>query len=208
LKSKLRERKERGHDKLRERILDAARELFAKEGYENVSMRKVAEKISYSPTTIYLHFRDKAELFDCLCNEMYAKLAELPQSIADVQADPLVFLKKVLRAYVQLGLANPNQYAVAFLLSSKSDMKPEDFLPHNSKALRAYDAFREAVKACVRQKMFRKVNVDAASQALWATAHGLTSLLILFPTFPWADREHLIEVTLDSLIRGLMRNTS
>ena len=208
MKAELRERKERGHDKLRERILDAARELFAKDGYENVSMRKVAEKISYSPTTIYLHFRDKAELFDCLCNEMYAKLAELPDSIADVRADPLVFLKKVLRAYVRLGLANPNQYAVAFLLSSKSDMKPEDFLPRNSKALKAYEAFREAVKACVRQKKFRRVNVDAASQALWATAHGLTSLLILFPTFPWADREHLIDVTLDSLIRGLMRNPS
>lgn len=187
---------------LRERILAAARDLFVNEGYENFSMRKVAEKISYSPTTIYLHFRDKADLFNCLCEEMYAKLASLPAAVGE-RDDPVDFLRAVLRAYVELGLANQNQYRVAFLLSSRVVSKAEDYLPQDSGALYAYNLFRSAVKACVRDRKFKKVDVDAACQALWAAIHGLTSLLILFPSFPWAQSDRLIDLTIDAMINGL-----
>jgi len=59
----VKERREREKTETREIILDAARELFLAEGYEGVSMRKVAEKIEYSPTAIYIHFKDKDDLF-------------------------------------------------------------------------------------------------------------------------------------------------
>ena len=62
------ERRAREKKELRGEILDAARDLFLREGYENVSMRKIAEKIEYSPTTIYLYFQDKADLLDCIKN--------------------------------------------------------------------------------------------------------------------------------------------
>jgi AcrR family transcriptional regulator len=57
------QRREREQEQLRRKIFDAASELFAQEGYQNVSMRKIAERIEYSPTTIYLYFKDKNELF-------------------------------------------------------------------------------------------------------------------------------------------------
>ena len=59
----VKERRAREKSETRDKILDAARELFITEGYEGVSMRKVAEKIEYSPTAIYVHFADKEELF-------------------------------------------------------------------------------------------------------------------------------------------------
>ena len=59
----VKERREREKLETRDLILEAARELFANEGYEGVSMRKLAEKIEYSPTAIYVHFADKEELF-------------------------------------------------------------------------------------------------------------------------------------------------
>ena len=52
------ERRERERLELRQLILDAARELFVEEGYDAVTMRRIAEKIEYTPTTIYLHFKD------------------------------------------------------------------------------------------------------------------------------------------------------
>ena len=55
----IKERRERQKEHLREEILEAARELFLKEGVENVSMRAIAKRIEYSPTTIYLYFKDK-----------------------------------------------------------------------------------------------------------------------------------------------------
>lgn len=206
MSTKVSERKSRDGDGLREKILDAARELFVEKGYENVSMRKVAEKIAYSPTTIYLYFRDKADLFNCLCEEMYARLAEIPASLPEANGDPIEFLRKVLLTYVNMGLTYPNQYRVAFLLSSNNEMTAEDYLPPKSEALHAYNAFRCAVSECVKQGRFRDVDVDAACQVLWSAVHGLTSLLILFPTFPWAEKDTVVELTVNSVIRGFMKN--
>jgi AcrR family transcriptional regulator len=64
---RLQERRERQRQSLRKQILDAARELFTELGYEAVSMRRIADKIGYSPTTIYLHFADKEALVRELC---------------------------------------------------------------------------------------------------------------------------------------------
>jgi len=69
------ERRAREKKELRQEILDAARDLFVREGFENVSMRKIAEKIEYSPTTIYLYFQDKADLLDCICEETFEGIA-------------------------------------------------------------------------------------------------------------------------------------
>ena len=73
----VKERKARQKKFLRQEILDAASELFVKEGYEDVSMRRIAEKIEYSPTAIYVHFRDKQQLFLELCHCDYRRLADL-----------------------------------------------------------------------------------------------------------------------------------
>jgi AcrR family transcriptional regulator len=70
------ERKSRQKENTRQEILDAARDLFVNEGYENVSMRKIAEMVEYAPGTIYLHFKDKAEILDTLCEQTFQKLWE------------------------------------------------------------------------------------------------------------------------------------
>jgi len=64
----IKERREHKKSRIRENILNAARELFVKDGFDGISMRRVAEKVEYSPTTIYLHFANKEELFRDLCH--------------------------------------------------------------------------------------------------------------------------------------------
>ncbi|MFX8778120.1 helix-turn-helix domain-containing protein, partial [Acinetobacter baumannii] len=56
------ERKEKQKLELKRLILDASMKLFVEEGFENVSIRKIADLIEYSPTTIYLYFKDKNEI--------------------------------------------------------------------------------------------------------------------------------------------------
>ena len=70
----VKERRAREKEQLRRRILSAARELFVTEGYESVSMRKIADMIEYSPTTIYLYYEDKADLLDSVCKETLLNL--------------------------------------------------------------------------------------------------------------------------------------
>ncbi len=76
------ERREREKQELRTRILDAARELFAELGYEAVTMRKIAERIEYSPTAIYFHFKDKDALMRELCEMDFSTLAQQFRTIA------------------------------------------------------------------------------------------------------------------------------
>src|SRR5438874_1367073 len=106
----VKERRVREKEILRQEILDAARELFAKEGYENVSMRKVAEKIEYSPTTIYLYFESKADLLYYICEETFSRLLKKLESLGEESSDPLVCLRKGMRAYIEFGLKHPNHY--------------------------------------------------------------------------------------------------
>src|SRR5579864_4603435 len=95
------ERRAREKKFLREEILDAARELFLKHGYENVSMRKIADKIEYSPTTIYLYFQDKAEILHTLCEETFSRLSKIMVEIEHGPGDPISRLRQQGVAYIR-----------------------------------------------------------------------------------------------------------
>ena len=84
----IKERRAREKEQLRQQILSAARELFVNEGYEKVSMRKIANKIEYSPTTIYLHFKDKADLLDFVCQETLLNLLNTLEELKSDINDP------------------------------------------------------------------------------------------------------------------------
>src|SRR6266568_7102211 len=111
----VRQRRAREKEGLREEILDAARALFVKEGYESVSIRKIADKIEYSPGTIYLYFRDKAEILDKICEQTFAKLIVRMQAIENDNADPLDKLHRAIRTYIQFGLDHPHHYVLTFI---------------------------------------------------------------------------------------------
>lgn len=195
------ERRSRHRLALRHQILNAAREVFVREGYESVSMRKIAERIKYSPTTIYLYFRDKADLLHCLTEETFGRLAEIMERITRDTPDVLERLRKGLRAYVDFGLSHPSDYRVAFMLDYGKSYTSPIRDPHSA-AARAYGTFTAAVQACIEQGRFRPIDVETASQVLWAPLHGVTSLLISEPDFPWIDRERLITMVIDSALRG------
>src|SRR5215813_3940645 len=97
----VRERRAREKRFLRQEIMDAASELFVREGYENVSMRRIADKIEYSPTTIYLYFKDKAELLEQLCQETFAWLVQKLSKMMEQPGDPVERLKRGLLAYIE-----------------------------------------------------------------------------------------------------------
>ena len=198
------QRREREKEALRQEILDAARELFVQEGYENVSMRRIAEKIEYSPTTIYLYFDDKVSLLYAICEETFARLAKRMETIAKDADDPVRALKKGCRAYVDFGLKYPNHYKVTFINHPEHPRDDKRHLKEQSMGMRAYGNLRAAVEACIKAKKFRETNVDAVTQMVWAGGHGVTSLLITMPGFPWVKKNELIDLMIDTLVDGLM----
>jgi AcrR family transcriptional regulator len=189
--------RDRYRQELRRTILDAAREAFAVQGYEAVSMRTLAAKIGCSHGALYLHFRDKEELFDALVAESFDELAAALRG-QKASGDPVRFVRKAARAYVDFGLRNPHAYEFAFVLRRTGSS--EQAKPHA-----AYDLLRALVARCIEAKRFRAMDVDVASQALWTAMHGVTALLIARPAFPWADREALIKRVIDGAVGGLLK---
>jgi AcrR family transcriptional regulator len=202
----IKDRKARHKQLLRQEILDAAREIFVKEGYGRLSMRRVADKIDYSPTAIYLHFRDKQELVFSLCEESFGRLVrELDAS--GTEQDPVARLKLGLRRYVDFGLRNPQHYLATFVVPHPDRADPKVAATHqarNTMGMRALGILRAQVEACLAARRLRRLDVETATRALWSAVHGITSLLIVFPAFPWGNAEAVIATLIDAAVDGLL----
>lgn len=192
-------RRQKHKQELRRAILDAARSIFVHEGYESFSMRKLAEKVDYSPGSVYLHFKNKDELFECLVEESFARLLRSLAGLQDGKGrqDPADELKKGMRVYVEFGLRNPNDYRFVFMLKPPAERRP--YKVHG-----AFEVLRNMVRRGVKEKRFRTVDVETTSQALWSSAHGITSLLIQRPSFPWAPKKKLIAQVIDTAVDSLL----
>ena len=184
---------------LRRTILDAAREAFVQDGYEAVSMRSLASAVGLTHGAIYGYFKDKQEIFDSLVEESFDQLAA---ALADMRKrgtrlDPIRLLKRLGRAYVEFGLQNPSAYEFAFILRRPGRTGPDK--PH-----RAYEHLRLMIVRCIEEGRLNTRNAELASQALWTAVHGVTSLLILRPAFPWTKKKALIARVVDAAVDGLV----
>jgi AcrR family transcriptional regulator len=183
---------------LRTQILDVAREMFVKKGYEGFSMRALAQTIRYSPGTIYLHFSGKDELFEWLVSESFARLEKTLAALRHDSAsrEPIAQLVRGMQLYVSFGQRNPNHYRFAFLL-----WRPRLGVPH--KVHPTFDVMRSLVLRCIEDGQFPGADVELASQALWAAVHGVVALLIQRPTFPWVNKAKLIDQVIRNAVDGL-----
>src|SRR6516164_3899367 len=156
----VKERREREKRKTRETILDAARELFIAEGYDRVSMRKIADKIEYSPTAIYVHFADKDELFREICHDDFRRLAQAFVAMGRIP-DSIERLRKIGQAYVEFGLKNPNHYRTMFMVPHPPEAEEElDAQGRGNPEEDAYEFLRATVAEAMKAGAFRDQLTD------------------------------------------------
>jgi AcrR family transcriptional regulator len=169
-------RKERQKEELRTKILEAAKALFLERGFEETSIRNIAEKIEYSPTTIYLYFKDKDDIFYALHQEGFVLLNQYFRALQNV-TDPFERLKAIARAYIVFALENPEFYDLMFISRSpmnaldKDDEKWEE-------GNRAFGALTSTVAECIQRGYFTSLNPEVLSFTLWSMVHGVCSLEI------------------------------
>ena len=201
------ERRERERLEMRGRIMDAARELFAREGYEAVSMRRIAEAIEYSPTAIYVHFRDKQDLMIQLCQSDFVALAH---GVADLQkvSDPVERIRRMGHAYIRFGVEHPNHYRLMFM--TRVELPPEvveQDANHGKVDRDSYALLKQSCQEAIDQGRIRPElrDADLVAQLFWSAVHGVTSLHIVKSDNPWIDWkgvERLADAVVDSILRG------
>lgn len=167
------ERKEREKLEMRKRILDAAMAMFLADGYDKTSIRNIAEKIEYSPATIYLYFKDKDELLYEVQKEAFLKLNETfdREVVAD---EPLERLRQLCRSYVTFGKNNPELYDLMFIIRAPMNVVDEHQMWENGS--NSFDTLVAILKECIEKKLIRYNDVMIAALSVWAMGHGLVSL--------------------------------
>src|SRR5258708_9272019 len=110
LRQAIRHRQDQEKQELRQAILAAAGELFLEQGYERFSLRKVAERVGYSPTPISLYFRNKDDLLFTVVDEGFVRFRQQLAAAAASQEDPWERIIALGRAYVTFALQNPVYY--------------------------------------------------------------------------------------------------
>lgn len=192
------ERRAREKANVREEILDAARALFVQHGFENVSVRKIADKIEYAPGTIYLYFKDKEEIFQTLCEQTFSGLHAKMSAIVADNANPLEKLRRTGRTYIEFAVQNPSQYTLTFL-------RRPDGIPTEAAGTACFQALCQIVQQCVESGLTRSKDVMEISQSVWACVHGLASLLIIKCDFPFVEHSRLIDSVVDLTIEGIRK---
>ncbi|HVG23832.1 MAG TPA: TetR/AcrR family transcriptional regulator [Thermoanaerobaculia bacterium] len=180
-----RERREREREEIRTRILDAARELFTTEGVESVTMRRIADRIEYSPTAIYFHFRDKDALLAELCDCDFRAFAEGFVAVARIE-DPVERLRAAGRAYVEFGMNHPSHYRLMFMTPKSAQ---SNTIEKGNPAEDAY-AFLKSIVADLQQRGLLRdelQDVDLAAQVIWSAIHGVVSLEIAKCKDEWVE---------------------
>ena len=204
------ERRVRERGEMKRLILNAASELIREEGYGKLTIRKVADRIEYSPMALYNHFPDKDTILQALAEEAFSLfLASFPRRAT---GSPLDILRRYMLNYVQFAIDEPEQYRILFMTprggkrsDQTNDHQTTQHVPEGGSRI-AFAKLVEGVAACAEEhEAFR----DAFQVALylWTGMHGTASLLITLTQFPFGNARAYAESTIGRLLSGLVASS-
>lgn len=173
---------------LRDRILNASREIVVRDGFPALSMRKVADRIGYSPASLYLHFASRDAIAQALCVEAHAQLLAALRHHDNAPHD----LKPAAHAYVSFGREHPQMYRLMFM----------DNPAHANASIDSVDPSGHSIRSLFSDALSRApcapASASASAEALWATLHGIVSLSLTCPACLQEPLEALVDLTLVS----------
>lgn len=194
------ERKEREKQEMRDLILQEATNMFIEEGYDKTSIRKLADRIEYSPATIYLYFKDKDEIFHAIHEKGFDKFFAMMESTRNIE-HPFERLRKLSDIYIGFAYENPEYYDLMFIMRA-----PMETLMHCEEewacGARAYNALKSIIKDCIEQGYMKEMPVEVAALSIWSFKHGMTALSIRnrFKMYSQEEAKKLMKESCDMML--------
>jgi AcrR family transcriptional regulator len=197
----IRERQSRERETVRRKILNAARTLFLNEGYANVSMRKIAEQIEYSPGAIYSYFASKEDIFFALAEEGL-QIVRTHCASADHANSPLERVREALWRFYTFSKEQPEYFSLIFVDSA---------VPRISRDWERFSSMRELrgeiehdIQQCIDHGVFPGIDSPGAIfRILWTAAYGAAVFRLSHRLAPGEDSDALAQDLLDATIAGL-----
>jgi AcrR family transcriptional regulator len=198
----VKERQEREREATARAILDAARDLFVAEGYQNVSIRKIAEKIEYSPAAIYSYFPSKDDIFFALAEEGFRLLFQYGGTPRPVSDDPAEKLRAMFLRYYEFSKEHPEYFALMFLDRSVPRIS-RDWERFGFVSEMKHDMIERIQQAIDAGACPRDTAPQTVFRLLLTAVHGAATLSLCDRLAPGEDADVLARATIDTVLIGL-----
>jgi AcrR family transcriptional regulator len=198
-------RKPRGQGASRRgEILAAAKRLFAEEGYESATMRRIAAAVGVSGAALYVYFPDKEAILFAIAEETFAELLAALEASQRVTGDPLQRFRAGLMTYIAFGRARPDEYRLTFQRKMISAPAPGRHCGDIEAADRSFGIMERGVAELMDAGIFERRSSVLVAEALWACLHGVTALVLDHAEHLETDADALAATVVDMAIRGLI----
>lgn len=190
-------------EQLRTEILAAAERILIETGDQSaLSIRAIAAAVGVTPPSIYLHFADRNDLLFAVCELQAEKLDGAMELAAEAGTDAWDRIRRRGHAYLRWGLDNPEHYRI--LMMSRPDDTPDRWIDERLADTAGLDAVAADLAAAVADGVIAPVDDPVReTELLWMVIHGMVSLLISKPDFPFGSADQVYEAMLDLIHRGL-----
>lgn len=189
-----RTRKPRGQGASRRgEILESAKRLFLQDGIQHATMRRIAAELGVSSTALYVYFPDKTAILDAIAEAMFEALLVAYANSQDPDLPRLDRFRAGLMAYVDLALSRPDEYRLTFDAKACGTAAAAD---------KSFGMLQSNVAGLMEAGVFRPGNPLEVAEALWACLHGVVMLLLNQPDHVETDPRRLVNVVVDTAIRG------
>jgi AcrR family transcriptional regulator len=197
----VKERRDRDHEQMRLLILEAARVLFLKEGYESTSIRRIAVRIEYSPAAIYRYFTSKEDIFFAIAETGFRLFGKAIRNVR-ASADPVETLRRRFWRYYEFSKSQPEYFALMFVDRSVPRLTREWERMAFMRATR--EELSALVAACVTSGAF-PADTDPAAvfHILAAAVHGAAVIRLSDRFIPRRNADALARDVLETTLAGL-----
>jgi len=187
---------------LREEIIDVSKELLLKDGFNKISMRKIAKRVNVTATSIYLHFKNKDDLLLALIEESIQNLNKALMKAMNSSLDPIQQLEKLAEAYIQYALENPQEYEIIYMV------RPEE-MPKYPKVKfqevrQTYELLSGIIQDGKEKELFDVDNPLISAYTLWAQIHGVVTVVLNKRLDTRIPRDSFLDQAIDHIIQGFV----
>ena len=194
-------RREREKEEMREEILLAATEIIKSEGFEKLSIRKIAKKIDYSPSIIYHYFKDKDDILNCYMQRGYKKIVSAVASVETKNLPPKERLKEMTKNYIEAALNMPDEFMAAQLNDSpRALMYTGTLFKGASKTKPALAGLVACLKEIYKEALIEDDMIEITAQAITVSTLGLIMKLIIEKDIKKEQKNRLITFYIDDVV--------
>ena len=187
---------------LREKILETSRHLLFTEGYNAISMRKIAKQIGVTATSIYLYFENKDHLVHTLIEESVEELSAHLEKKAGKHSATLARFEAIIRGYTEFALSNPEKYQIIYMVQSERMARyPKEKF---RKARRGYALLESVIQKGISEGLMELDEPMIAAYSIWAQLHGVISVVLNQRLDSRIDKDKFVEESIEHIVQGFL----